>query len=76
MSYLAALKASLAPQAGAISRIESLKTGAFWNRLGTRFLPFADAATEDLPLGRILRLSLFLVSVGIAAVLLAATGQP
>lgn len=73
MSYLVALKASLAPQVGAISRMESLKTGAFWNRLGTRFLPFADAATEDLPLGRILRLSLFQVSVGIAAVLLTGT---
>ena len=73
MSYLVALKASLAPQPGAISRMESLKTGAFWNRLGTKFLPFADAATEDLPLARILRLSLFQVSVGIAAVLLTGT---
>jgi BCD family chlorophyll transporter-like MFS transporter len=73
MSYLVALKASLAPQPGPIGRIESFKTGAFWNRLGTRFLPFADAATEDLPLGRILRLSLFQVSVGMAAVLLTGT---
>ncbi len=78
MSYLHALKASLAPgvtQSGAtrIGRVESLKTGAFWNRLGTRFLPFADAATDDLPLGRILRLSLFQVSVGMAAVLLTGT---
>jgi BCD family chlorophyll transporter-like MFS transporter len=73
MSYLVALKASLAPQTGAIGRIHSLKTGAFWNRLGTRFLPFADAATDDLPLGRILRLSLFQVSVGMAAVLLTGT---
>jgi BCD family chlorophyll transporter-like MFS transporter len=73
MSYLVALKASLAPQAGAIGRLQSLKTGAFWNRLGTRFLPFADAATEDLPLSRILRLSLFQVSVGMAAVLLTGT---
>jgi BCD family chlorophyll transporter-like MFS transporter len=78
MSYLPALKASLArpaPPEGKIatSRVESLKTGAFWNRLGTRFLPFADAATEDLPLGRILRLSLFQISVGMAAVLLTGT---
>ncbi len=56
-----------------MSRVATLKTGAFWNRLGTRFLPFADAATEDLPLGRILRLSLFQVSVGMAAVLLTGT---
>ena len=27
-----------------------------WMRLGTRFLPFADAATTELPLGRLLRL--------------------
>ncbi len=76
MSYLPALKASLAPRpapAGSVGRIESLKSGAFWNRLGTRFLPFADAATEDLPLHRILRLSLFQISVGMAAVLLTGT---
>ncbi len=36
-------------------------------------LPFADAATADLPLGRLLRLSLFQVSVGMALVLLTGT---
>ncbi len=41
--------------------------------LGTRFLPFADAATVDLPLLRLLRLSLFQVSVAIATVLLTGT---
>ena len=44
-----------------------------WNRLGTRFLPFADAASAKLPLSRILRLSLFQVSVGMCAVLLTGT---
>jgi MFS transporter, BCD family, chlorophyll transporter len=44
-----------------------------WVRLGPRFLPFADAATPDLPLGRLLRLSLFQVSVGMALVLLVGT---
>lgn len=44
-----------------------------WVVLGPRFLPFADAATADLPLGRLLRLSLFQVSVGIAVVLLNGT---
>ena len=38
-----------------------------------RFLPFADAATPELPLGRLLRLSLFQVTVGMAAVLLIGT---
>jgi BCD family chlorophyll transporter-like MFS transporter len=44
-----------------------------WQLVGTRFLPFADAATEDLPLGRLIRLSLFQVSVGMAMVLLTGT---
>ncbi|MEO0617967.1 MAG: BCD family MFS transporter [Pseudomonadota bacterium] len=45
----------------------------FWNALGPRFLPFADAATRELPLGRLLRLSLFQMTVGMAAVLLNGT---
>lgn len=36
-------------------------------------LPFADAATTELPLSRILRLSLFQVSVGMVTVLLTGT---
>ncbi len=36
-------------------------------------LPFADAASEGLPLGQLLRLSLFQVSVGMAMVLLLGT---
>jgi MFS transporter, BCD family, chlorophyll transporter len=44
-----------------------------WMNLGTRFLPFADAASPDLPLSRLLRLSLFQVSVGMALVLLVGT---
>jgi MFS transporter, BCD family, chlorophyll transporter len=44
-----------------------------WQRVGTRFLPFADAATHDLPLGRLLRLSLFQVTVGMATSLLVGT---
>ena len=44
-----------------------------WQGLGPRFLPFADAATKDLPLSRLLRLSLFQVSVGMAMVLLTGT---
>jgi BCD family chlorophyll transporter-like MFS transporter len=44
-----------------------------WLKLGPRFLPFADAATPELPLSRLLRLSLFQVSVGMALVLLIGT---
>jgi len=44
-----------------------------WMKLGTQFMPFAEAATAELPLGRLLRLSLFQVSVGMAMVLLIGT---
>ena len=35
-----------------------------WLSLGTRFMPFADVATAEMPLSRLLRLSLFQLSVG------------
>jgi len=41
--------------------------------LSTRWLPFADAVSENLALGRLLRLALFQASVGMAAVLLTGT---
>ncbi|MEO0501019.1 MAG: MFS transporter, partial [Pseudomonadota bacterium] len=44
-----------------------------WQTVALRFLPFADAASDSLPLARLLRLSLFQVGVGIAAVLLNGT---
>lgn len=44
-----------------------------WLQRGTKFLPFADAASADLPLSRLLRLSLFQVSVGMALALLIGT---
>jgi len=44
-----------------------------WTRVAPRLLPFADAASADLPLARLLRLSLFQVSVGMATVLLIGT---
>jgi MFS transporter, BCD family, chlorophyll transporter len=44
-----------------------------WATMSSRYLPFADAATPDLPLSRLLRLSLFQVSVGMAMVLLVGT---
>jgi BCD family chlorophyll transporter-like MFS transporter len=42
-------------------------------KLTTRVLPFADAASEGLPLGQLLRLSLFQISVGMASVMLLGT---
>jgi len=49
------------------------KIAKAWTRINPRFLPFADVATPDLPLGRLLRLSLFQVSVGMATSLLVGT---
>jgi BCD family chlorophyll transporter-like MFS transporter len=44
-----------------------------WAQLGPRFLPFADVASDHLPLSRLLRLSLIQVSVGMSLVLLVGT---
>jgi BCD family chlorophyll transporter-like MFS transporter len=44
-----------------------------WVGLGARYLPFADAATAEVPLSRLLRLSLFQVSAGMTLVLLVGT---
>jgi BCD family chlorophyll transporter-like MFS transporter len=44
-----------------------------WKSIGPNLLPFADAATPELPLSRLLRLSLFQVSVGLELVLLNGT---
>ncbi|MGF1445516.1 MAG: MFS transporter [Pikeienuella sp.] len=45
----------------------------FWNTVGRRLVPFSDVASAELPLSRILRLSLFQVSVGMCMVLLTGT---
>ena len=50
-----------------ILRVQDIK------RLSARMLPFADAASAGLPMGQLLRLSLFQVSVGMATVLLLGT---
>ena len=42
-------------------------------RISVNLLPFSDAVSDDLPLGQLLRLSLFQVSVGMAAVMLLGT---
>ena len=41
--------------------------------IAPKYLPFADVATEEVPLSRLLRLSLFQVTVGMALVLLVGT---
>ena len=47
--------------------------GRRWAQIGPGFLPFADAASPGLPMGRLLRLSLFQITVGMAVVLLIGT---
>ncbi|MFZ4649100.1 MAG: BCD family MFS transporter [Rubrivivax sp.] len=44
-----------------------------WTRVASRYLPFADVATPELPLGRLVRLALFQVTVGMVAALTVGT---
>ena len=49
------------------------KAPRFLTRMTANMLPFADAASADLPMSQLLRLSLFQVSVGMASVMLLGT---
>jgi hypothetical protein len=69
IACLAATTMGTTPTMSSVSQ----KIMRVWFSLGPRYLPFADAATPDLPLSRLLRLSLFQVSVGMALVLLVGT---
>ena len=51
----------------------SSKLSRGWLNISLKFLPFADAATDTLPLSRLLRLSLFQISVGMALAMLIGT---
>ncbi len=44
-----------------------------WSRVSARYLPFAEGASQDLPLGRLMRLALFQFTVGMVAVLTVGT---
>lgn len=46
---------------------------AFWQLVTTRYMPFADVAEADVPLHKLLRLSLFQISAGLVLVLLTGT---
>ena len=52
-------------------KIPSFKNGI--RRVPMKYLPFADAASPGLPLGRLLRLSLFQVTVGMSVALMVGT---
>jgi MFS transporter, BCD family, chlorophyll transporter len=55
-----------------IAQLQS-RLSSRWMSVSPRFLPFADVATVELPLARLLRLSMFQVSVGMATALLIGT---
>lgn len=52
-------------------KVPSFKNGI--RRIPMQYLPFADAASAGLPMGRLLRLSLFQVTVGMSAALMVGT---
>jgi MFS transporter, BCD family, chlorophyll transporter len=66
------MKKASSRRLGGVGRLND-QLARTWIILGPRFLPFADAASGDLPLPRLLRLSLFQISVGMAVVLLTGT---
>lgn len=49
------------------------RLAAQWTNLDRRWLPFADVATTEFPLSRLLRLGLFQLAVGLASALLTGT---
>jgi len=63
----AAISLVLGPQGGCetMNRFDRKLMGV-WSRWGTKVLPFADVASDDLPLSRLLRLSLIQFSVGVS----------
>ena len=58
---------------GDTASVRASRLAAQWTRVAVTWLPFADAASAELPLSRLLRLALFQVSVGMATVLLNGT---
>lgn len=62
----------MTPETGTNRGINQRMIG-YWQKLGPNMLPFADAATQDVPLSRLLRLALFQVSAGCVLVLLTGT---
>lgn len=49
------------------------RVNEFWRKMNKGMLPFADVATPELPLSRLLRLALFQLTVGLSAALIIGT---
>lgn len=56
-----------------LATMKALRSWRKWTRVSPKLLPFADVASRELPLKRLLQLSLFQVSVGMATALLIGT---
>jgi BCD family chlorophyll transporter-like MFS transporter len=54
-------------------KLQRLLSPAWAMNITLRYAPFADAASADLPIGRLLRLSLFQASIGMTIALLVGT---
>ncbi|MFM8610950.1 MAG: BCD family MFS transporter [Burkholderiaceae bacterium] len=67
------MSASRSSQASRSPRKLWLRPPAWAIALAARYVPFADAASPDLPLGRLLRLSLFQAAIGMSMALLVGT---
>ena len=68
MNILRALTALLVRRAQAV-----LRPPQWVMAYGMRFMPFAEAASPELPMGRLLRLSLFQMVIGMVTTLLVGT---
>ena len=68
MIILRALTALLVRRAQAV-----LRPPQWVMAYGMRFMPFAEAASPELPMGRLLRLSLFQMVIGMVTTLLVGT---
>ena len=55
------------------ARLKAIRFSRLMRQLPTQYLPFADAASVGLPLSRLLRVSLFQVTVGMATALIGGT---
>jgi BCD family chlorophyll transporter-like MFS transporter len=54
-------------------KLPGMSLARHWASIGHQFMPFADVTSADLPLSRLMRLSLFQVSIGISVTLLIGT---
>jgi MFS transporter, BCD family, chlorophyll transporter len=67
------MNASTQPPTGRPPTLREIFSPRAWGRIGIEYLPFADAASDDLPMPRLLRLSLFKFTMGVTTALMVGT---